>query len=318
MIDEAPIANLTDGEAYQAHFDEAAREEAGQAAEAPQNADDRHGHEVGTGPEDPGQPPSGERHDPDAARPAGSESDDAWKDAPAHLREAYEALRRERERDQNLIKSNQGRWSQAQRELAELRSRGSAPAQPQAEKPQSKAESGERAERLAKVKGEYPDIAEPFIEEIADLRSKLEAIEQSASRRDELETAQARLDLKESYAREEQALAEAHPDWNDVVRTETFVAWASAQPRMVQEALQRNGTTAGIVDGTESAKILSDFKRDTTPAPDPLAARRESQLEGSRNIPPRAPALEARPLGGGSHEEEFELARQEEARAARR
>jgi hypothetical protein len=174
---------------------------------------------------------------------------------------------------------------------------------------------------VKRVETEYPDIAPPIISLIADLRAQVENLSNDASRRTEHEAAQAKLDTQERLAREEQALAEAHPDWNDVVRTETFVDLGkrSAADGPGSPSAQRH--IGRHRRHAESAKILSDFKRDTAPpapAPDPLAQRRESQLDGSRHIPPRAPAMETRPLGGGTVEEEFELARQEELRAARR
>lgn len=320
MTEQTPAEGNDSTATYEDHFVEAAREEAGQA-QAP-HADDRHDHDEGPEAQDSGQPQDGERQEPDPARAAGSEgTDDPWKDAPAHLRELYEKTRQEAEQARNTIKANNGRWSQSQRELEALRSRQSAPASPQAERTQSQPQTGERAERLKRTKDEYPEVAEPILDEITDLRTQVESLLQDANRRTELEEAQARLDAGERRAREEQSLAEIHPDWGQVVLTPEFVAWHQVQPRMVIDALIRNGTKEhGIVDHVEAAKILSDFKRDTAvqPAPDPLAERRSSQLDGSRHIPVRAPALEANAAGGGSHEAEFELARQEELRAARR
>jgi hypothetical protein len=174
---------------------------------------------------------------------------------------------------------------------------------------------GASDEELERIAAEYDDFAPAFVQEIRALRSTVQRLEQDAASRAELDHAQAVLEETERVAREEQALARDHADWGDVVRSREFADWALAQPRFVHEALIRNAD--GIVDGAEAAKILSDFKRDSGRSgggADPIAARRGRQLEGSRHIQSRAPALEARGRGSGTFDDEWDRAAAEEQR----
>jgi hypothetical protein len=176
--------------------------------------------------------------------------------------------------------------------------------------------AAERDEELLRVGDEYPDIAMPLIEVIADLRSQVAELSTDASRRRELEQSQAELAMQEQLAGEEQALARDHPDWDALVRSQDFADWAMAQPRMVHEALLRNGE--GIVDGAEASKILGDFKRDATSGslgsgPSSIAQRRGRQMEGARHVPGRQGAIPGEGIGG-SYSEEWKRQESEERR----
>src|SRR6185436_21129226 len=64
-----------------------------------------------------------------AEPPAGrDETDDIWAGAPAELRAAFEAEQAGRAQAENTIRSNNARWSSAQRELNLIRAQQARPA----------------------------------------------------------------------------------------------------------------------------------------------------------------------------------------------
>lgn len=311
-------ASQADEAGFSEAWEELAREEAGPAAQdAAPRAEPRLEPPAGEERQEFSQPGDPGRHDPDAAeRPAGHETtDDIWANASEAQRAALRELEARARRAENVARSHGGRLSAATRELNDLRASLAAPPAPPGDAGDGAARSGRGAsdEELERIAAEYDDFAPAFVQEIRSLRSTVQRLEQDATRRAELDQALAVLDRTERMAREEQALARDHADWGEVVRSEDFAEWALAQPRMVHDALIRNAE--GIVDGAEAAKILSDFKRDRGGGgAEPLAARRGRQLEGSRHIQSRAPALEARGRGSGSFDDEWDRAADEERR----
>lgn|GEM_PF-5511567 len=339
-----------DGSSYSEDWAAIAQEETGQEAAGAASPPAGSGHDR-SGPStlgDEPQPSDRREYSPDAAlqplsaagQPAGSdEADDAiWAGAPAELRTAFERERAGRAQAENTIRSNNARWSSAQRELNVIRAHQAQPAL-LGDAAQGRGhgygragrggddgsdlgwDPAERDEELLRVGDEYPDIAMPLIEVIADLRAQVSELSTDASRRRELEQSQAELALQEQLAGEEQALARGHPDWSEIVKSQDFADWAMAQPRMVHEALLRNGD--GIVDGAEASKILGDFKRDLGsegrgPGPSgsgwsSIAQRRGRQMEGARHVPGRQGAIPGEGVGG-SYSEEWKRQESEERR----
>ena len=331
-----------DGSSYSEDWAAIAQEETGQEAAGAASPPAGSGHDRSDAPGDGPLPSDRREYSPDAApppstaagRPAGSdEADDSiWAGAPAELRAAFERERAGRAQAENVIRSNNARWSSAQRELNVIRAQ-QAQARPALHGDAAQVSHGagrglgdggsdpgwdpaERDEELLRVGDEYPDIAMPLIEVIADLRAQVAELSTDASRRRELEQSQAELALREQLAGEEQALARDHPDWDSVVRSQDFADWAMAQPRMVHEALLRNGD--GIVDGAEASKILADFKRDAGSGTlgsgrGSIAERRGRQMEGARHVPGRQGAIPGEGVGG-SYSEEWKRQEQEERR----
>lgn len=332
-----------DGSSYSEDWAAIAQEETGQEAAGAASPPGASGHDR-SGPSglgDERQTSDRREFSPDAAppptsaagQPAGSdEADDSlWAGAPAELRAAFERERAGRAQAENTIRSNNARWSSAQRELNVIRAQQARPASHGDAAPGRSRrgddgsdfgwDAAERDEELLRVGDEYPDIAMPLIEVIADLRAQVSELSTDASRRRELEQSQAELALQEQLAGEEQALARDHPDWSEVVKSQDFADWAMAQPRMVHEALLRNGD--GIVDGAEASKILGDFKRDLGSESrgsgtsgsgwSSIAQRRGRQMEGARHVPGRQGAIPGEGIGG-SYSEEWKRQESEERR----
>lgn len=309
-----------DSKSHSEVWDEVRREEEGQAGKPPET-EERPDPPAEEG-KDEGQPDADEAQDrqgPDAAEPAGSEStDDIWANADPKLKAAFEEANARAAKAENTIRSNNGRWSKAQRDADELRARLAA-AQPKAtEGKEAKAEPAADETELKRIEEEYPDIAKPLLATIAALNAKVEQLEQNDGTRQELDAARDQLAAQEAMAREEQALAEDHPDWRDIVQGQGFADWVNTQPRMVLEALHRNGS--GIVDGAECSKILADFKRETgsTEPTNPLAQKRERQMEGARHVPAKAGAQPGQGQGGSYSDEWKRLAAEEQRREASR
>lgn len=340
MNDQAPVGGAEGAEdktGFDESWEEGALEEAGQASktDAPHDADDSHDHpEVDEDPDDSGQPGAEEdqeRHEPDAgdSRPAGSETtDDVWANATPAQRAALTALEERAKRAENTLRSNNGRWSSAQRELDELRAKVAAQPAPGGDAAPGTgdgAAGGEPDEldaELSRVADEYSEILAAPLKKIADLESRIAMLSKDASRHAELEQAQADLAETERLAAEEQALATDHPDWGEQVQSQEFADWALSQPKMILDAIHRNGSAKGIVDGAEASKVLTLFKQETGIAapgtgggnPDPLAEQRARQLAGSQHIPTKAPAMEPRGKGSGSFDDEWDRAEAEEQR----
>jgi hypothetical protein len=268
--------------------------------------------------------PAADAQPPAAEEPAGGDeiSDELWNGADPRLRTAWEAaqakLQAEQERAakaENTLRSNQGRLSRADRELNELRHR--LQQQPK-EEPKASEEAGVDIDAaLSKVAEEYPDIGGPLQEVIGSFRSKVERLEQAEASAAEREQALADLRYQESLAEQAQMLGEKHPDWSEVVSTQAYADWALAQPGFVQDLIRKNGTA--LVDGEAAVEVFDRFKRDTQTnvGPDPHQTKRDRQLEGSRHVHARTPALTATDKGGGDFESEWKRAAEEERRTAR-
>lgn len=243
------------------------------------------------------QDPAPSLEDAAQAQPAGSTpparetpNDDIWSRVDPEVRAAHEQALR----DADLrIKGIQGRQSasdkalrEARGRLAELEARGGQQPDAAQERQGDGTQAGtDRETALNALREEYPEIAEPLLAEIAEMREQLASFQQPIGD----------LQAREQAALEEQqvhVVTSKHPDW-EVIRTdERLYGWAQAQPRAVQEAMMRNGE-GGIVDGHEVAWVVDLFKRDmgigVQSAPDPRLdpapqnQRRERQLAAGRD-----------------------------------
>lgn len=235
--------------------------------------------------EQPGSAKEAGNPDPAAAKaPAETQSTDIWANAPAELRDAYQ---RERADLEHRLRSAQGRLSAADRELAGLRNQSTqqrgAPEEP---KPEDAEAAKRKGERLASLQEEYGDIVNPLLDEIGDIRSKMDRLSAPVE-----QLTQTQRDA--AHVAEIDTFAKAHPDWQSYVSDARYPEWLSAQPKAVQDAAAR---AVNIEDGHEAAWLLSQFKASigvgtsapTTPEadPDPKPAadpRRARQLAAGRD-----------------------------------
>lgn len=223
--------------------------------------------------------------------PQGSATDDIWANAPAELREAYE--RQQRDWDLRLRSAN-GRVSAFQRQLAQYQqqtqqqpARQQEPEQRETQQPSSGSTGINLQDpKLQALREEYPEVAGPLLDVIADLSQQLTGVRQVAGTFEQQQAEQ-------FLAAQEQSLAQAHPDWQQAATDDRFAGWLQTQPLAIQEAFKRNHDA--IVNADDASLVIGMFKQavgfssqpqqqqQPTPAPtnDP---RRQRQLASARDV----------------------------------
>lgn len=119
---------------------------------------------------------------------------------------------------------------------------------------------------------EYPEVAGP----IAGAFKALE--ERNARLEEQLGQVTGRLSQEDLDA-QEQALAEAHPDWERVVADPGFARWVEGQPTAVRRIAEENGER--IVDA-ESAAFLVGLYKQQAQAASPAQPRPAGQAGAAR------------------------------------
>lgn len=243
----------------------------------------------------------------DGGKPAVSpEGDDLWADATPTERARFESAFAEATDEQRAaylaarqrIKSANGRVSQQAREMNNLRR--------QLEEVTAKAPPADPAgggeadpfedDEWKEVEDQYPDVAKPLRAVVGRIVSTLqEENRQLKSQVGSFATATSKANYDDNYS---SVLAE-HQDYDAAIKSTEFVEWYQTAPRMVHEAVERNGKH--IVDPTEVSEVIRLFKADTgfggqTTEPEPkpgspskLEARRKAQLASSRAPRTRSP-----------------------------
>jgi hypothetical protein len=189
-------------------------------------------------------------------------------------------------------RSDRGRISAYQRQIAELKTQLAALQSGAASKATATSPAGQTSDDVLKaLKDEYPEVGGPVAQVISSLQAQVDEARAHINQRD---SAAAQRVQDQVLNLEEQALAEMHPDWVEVTARPEFATWLNTQPRYVIEAIQRNANA--IADHTEAADIIGRFKATlpataatTTVQPPaaPLSARRQQQLEGAAAPPAR-------------------------------
>jgi hypothetical protein len=223
----------------------------------------------------------------DGAAP--QQENDLWAKAPKELREQYEAAQQRAAMLELQFNRERGRTSTLTKKLNEI------------ERPPTPAkEPADRKADLAKLREEYPEVAEPLLEELDDLKGVLRTLTAAEQERQSA--------VVEAQAAEVRKL---HPDYQDVIvkHADTFAAWVEdpRHPRWVKDAFERN--RENIVNAREVIPIVTEFKKfmklpvpgaqqppaqaqsapQGTPQPS-LSDKRQRQLQGSI-----APSLRTQP-----------------------
>jgi hypothetical protein len=233
--------------------------------------------------------------EPERTQPQGggqTPNDDIWSSASEQQRAAYEAAQRQLQALDHDSRSQRGRVSALQREVDQFKKQlaalhGAAGSTGQGQTDASDAD-------IRRLQEEYPEVARPVLKQISSLQQQLN---EAQRRLDLRESTEAQREREQALDREEQALAQMHPDWDKVTARPEFTAWLAAQPRYVVEAIQRNGEA--IVDAREAADVIGRFKQAiatapataaaTAPAQPPatLSAKRQQQLQSAAGPAPR-------------------------------
>lgn len=230
------------------------RADAGRAPEAGQDGSEPDADE----PEAPAEPD--EPDEPEAASPAEAQGrgDELWSGASAEQRAAFEAARDEARRGEQYRRSNEGRITAYQRQIAALKAAQASGAQQGESSIAQKQDDGNNAgegflnsEKWKNFSDEYPEVANPLGDIIDGLQSHTSRLESELSA--------ILADRRQAELNNQAALlAGEYPDWQEVVAAPGFVAWLEQQPRHIQEAAQRNADE--IVDAYEAADVVGRFR----------------------------------------------------------
>ncbi|UWQ30254.1 hypothetical protein [Leisingera sp. M523] len=213
--------------------------------------------------------------------------DDAQAPTQDELRERAEKSEQKFRSEQSRSIAQQKRADRLQKKVEALERRLKTKDQP----------NKEREERLNAVSEEYGDVVNPLVDEVKDLRGRLN--DQSEADQHQLEEAKA--DLADLQAAETTKFEKEHEDGLDVIAQNpgVFRDWIVDQPKIVRDAYQAN--LNGMVDGTGAAMVVSRFKAalseaaagaetqnetetDTQSHSDTkLASRRKRQLDGAKS-----------------------------------
>lgn len=253
-------------------------------------------------PDDPAEPGEPEEDDePTDAPPDGdagegeADRDDDADDGAADDDPAE--LRRKLEQYEHRFKSEAGRQTAYQRRIEELeRQLAAREAPPKPTPEQEKA----REDRMKQLREDFPDVAEPLLEEIERMRgehsAELKAIRAAQGAQQEA-----------TYRAEAAKLETAHPGYQDFYgqHKDAIHAWADTEaPVRVRDALYAN--LKELVNAEAAAEALTLFKRHAgieTPGETPpdggkdksLTARRERQKAAAAS--PRTPSPRLRSTG---------------------
>lgn len=228
------------------------------------------------------EPPAGDEPpaNADVSGQAPQEStDDIWSSVPEAARTAHQqALARAADLERRLREKGN--------EVARLRN---AAPQPQAgsSNPSDDQNSGNEPavppERIAQLKEEYGEIAEPLIAMIEAQNRQIAALAQPVQQLTASQQAEAN---RANLSR----LDELAPDWRALATKPEFQSFRETAPRMVREALERNWDQ--IVDPEEAAAAfdyarmrmgLTQQQGAPDPKHDPLADKRKRQLAAGRD-----------------------------------
>jgi hypothetical protein len=179
-----------------------------------------------------GQPDAGAQEAPD----------DPWAKADPTLKAAFDEKARALQNLEHQIKSDRGRLSAMQKKLDEL-SRSASPAnQP---KP-----GDDREERRRKLAEEYPEVAQPILDEMDALKAEIANLSSAETRREQM-----------TLEQQEAALTQQHADWQQILGQNgaTFAAWAEDQPKAIREMVARNANQ--IADAQAAAEVIGRFKQ---------------------------------------------------------
>ncbi len=239
-------------------------EGAGQAGDNPDDDEDTSGQsdagskaaggsdDGGAARAQPGADGAGTAKKPDDEKP------DPWANAPEELRTLRNAEIEERDRRIKGLDQKLGRTIAAL-QTAKAQQGAAAPAAKAGTagsraKPDGSSGTGSGAfdsESFRRLAEDYPDLAGPIREvmeaQAAQIQSLTNQLGQMSAE-----------DLNAAMEKNEEILAQDHPDFLDITATRQFHDWAKQQPLFVQEGLKRNHDS--IVDPAEASKILSMFK----------------------------------------------------------
>jgi len=316
MSEKTPTSPETGGETPESDEFEAAFEEygsadapegepAGQDAESSQDAGSDQGASQSTS--EPAQDAG-----PDATQnnqPSQTTAEDIWANATEEQRAAYRAAQEQLRQLDHADRSNRGRIAALQRQINQLSGQMT---DDHAEKKWSSGSGKQKGgqsqktpdtfetEDWQKLKEEYSEVLGPVEQAF---RSRDEQLQQLMERVQTFDQKFQGLDQapQDAYmAGQEQALAEKHPDWEQITASRDFMQWYERAPEPVRAAINQNAE--GIVNAQNAAFALDLFKQQTSKQPsqntqqpsnpggqDRTRSRRQRQLQAAPSVSGKGP-----------------------------
>ena len=184
------------------------------------------------------------------------------------LRKQYTEALAAAEQASHAARSDAGRASAYQRQVAELQKQ-----LVQQQKP-SEADAAKQQAAWQGLSDEYPEIAGPIATEFAAMQASMAQSQQAlaviASER-----------AADAAGREMRQLIDDHPDFGAVVADPAYARWVSEAPPSIQDMVARN--SEGVSSAAEASAVLTLYKTQTgvsnTQQHSPVANRRQRQLE---------------------------------------
>ena len=232
--------------------------------------------------------------------PEEEQAPDPWAQVPEELKAEYAKVQKERDEALHKAKSDANRVAALSRRLQEL-----SVAKPSADKAPDQPTEAQKAldEKIAQLREDYGDIADPLIELIENQRKELEGVRTVITGLNEAQQAQV-------IQAETQALEARHPDWREIAQSPDFAGWLQIQPpnikslaeswdaRETSVVLTLFKTEAGVATGqkTEAEPKEQSEAEPKSKADAATGVRRSQQLDGGRDVRSRpAPAASEPP-----------------------
>lgn len=226
----------------------------------------------------------------DAGTASREETSDDPGDDPVKLKAALAAEREAKVKAESVASSHGGRLAQALNELNDLKK------QLKPEKAKGATPEGEEAEdedeRIKQLKEDYPEVAVPLLEKMAQLEDDLRKLQGGKEATSEEATeAEVQTLLREQL----DTLKSRHGDFEKAVTSEDYKTWLPQAPAWAQRVIREN--TPNIVNAAECAEVLDLFKSKTgwggtkREADETVEQKRKRQLDAGSGVTGRQPAV---------------------------
>lgn len=221
--------------------------------------------------QDEGKQPAGNGNDSQNEQDA-----DPWQSVPEPLRAQFNQLQQANNQLQQQYQSVTGRLAPAQRELEALRKQLAAQEQ---QKVNGK-NNGPTADEIAgmsddELEQEWPEVAAALRRRETHLMQK---IQQELTPLQEIRERFQQQEIEQVKQRELSRLAQAHPDYQDVVRNPGFRDWLTKQPAAVQ-------SIASSMSADDNIALLNLYKQANPVANRATARTNNNALRDQAEIP---------------------------------
>lgn len=202
---------------------------------------------------------------------------------PADDNDPIAQLQRERDEWRHRYQSDQGRVSALQRKINELerQQQQTRPAQQQSE---------EMPAAVKELIENYPEIADGVRALVEGERARiLREVQGQVDPLRQAHLSRAQQEAQEREQRGVQAVEQAHPGWQEIVRTNDFQDWLYRQPAGIQALTKSDepGDAIALLNLFKGVSLQGavDSKAEDTSRADRIAAERKRKLEEAESIP---------------------------------